>query len=87
MGERSPFKDLTNVTDNGPSKSTPPAPANKKAPSGKGGWYARLSDEKKAEYLNKLRESRRQKKAAAALAINVRDEPPSSLIGSAGPTP
>jgi hypothetical protein len=57
----------------------------KKIPSGKRGWYARLSDEKKAEYLNKLRVSRQQKKAAAALAVNV-DEPSSSLIGSVGPT-
>jgi hypothetical protein len=87
MEERSPFKDLTNVTVSGPSRSTPHAPANKKTPSGKGGWYARLSDEKKAEYLNNPRESRRQKKTAAALAINVGDETPSSLIGSAGTTP
>jgi hypothetical protein len=54
MEERSPFKDLTNVTVSGPSRSTPHAPANKKTPSGKGGWYARLSNEKKAEYLNNL---------------------------------
>jgi hypothetical protein len=52
----------------------------KKIQSGKRGWYVRLFDEKKAGYMNKLRVSRLQKKAAAALAVNV-DEPPSSLIG------
>jgi hypothetical protein len=43
VDERSPFKDITKISANGASGST-----------GKGGWYARLSDEKKAEYLNKL---------------------------------
>jgi hypothetical protein len=37
-----------------PSGSMPPTPDNKKMPSGKGGWYDQLSDEKKVEYLNKL---------------------------------
>jgi hypothetical protein len=47
MEERSPFKGVTNVAANVPSGSTTPENNNKRIPSGKGGWYARLSDEKK----------------------------------------
>jgi hypothetical protein len=75
---------MTNVAANVPSGSTTPENNNEKIPSGKGGWYARLSNEKKAECLKKLCVSCQQKKVAAALAVNV-DEPESSLIGSVGP--
>ena len=85
MEERSPFKDLTNIGANGPSGSTSISHDSKKAPTGKGGWYARMSDENKAEYLNKLRVSRQQKKAAAALTVNVNEPPSSSLLGSMDP--
>lgn len=48
---------------------TEPLPENSKGKIGQG-WYAKLSDEKKAAYLEKLRISRQQKKAAA-LCSNV----------------
>jgi hypothetical protein len=44
---------------------------------GKGGWHARMLDERKAEYLNKLSASRQQKKTATALIVNVSEPPPS----------
>jgi hypothetical protein len=90
MDERAPFKDITNIPAHGASGSTSTAHDSnkKKANTGKRGWYARMSDEKKAEYLNKLRISRQQKKAAAALTINANvNEPPSSLMESVCPTP
>jgi hypothetical protein len=47
-----------------------------------------MSDEKKADYLNKLRISQQQKKAAAAITIKTNvNEPPSPLMGSLCPTP
>jgi hypothetical protein len=92
MDERSPFKDITNIPAHAASGSTGTAHDgsnnNKSANAGKRGWYARMSDEKKAQYLNNLRISRQQKKAAAALTINANvNEPHSSLIGSVCPTP
>ena len=57
---RSPFKDLTNTSTSVPTNST----SNDKAPS-RQGWYARLSADKKAEYLEKQRMARQQKKAAS----------------------
>jgi hypothetical protein len=56
---RSPFKDLTNTSTSAPANVT----SNDKRPS-RQGWYARLSDEKKAEYLEKQRKARQQKNAA-----------------------
>jgi hypothetical protein len=51
-----------------------------KTNAGKREWYARLSDEKKVEYLNKLCISWQQKKVAAVLTDNANvNEPPSSM--------
>jgi hypothetical protein len=60
-GERSPFKDLTNT----PIESNANTQSDKKL-----SWYARLSDEKKAEYLQKRRVARQQTKAAKLSSFN-----------------
>jgi hypothetical protein len=54
--ERTPFRDLTNTDHGEISQQT-------KSKS----WYARLSDEKKEEYLRKQRIARQKKKAAKQL--------------------
>jgi hypothetical protein len=50
---RTPFKDLTNT----PTSSTANAKSNDK-PSAHQGWYARLSVDRKAEYLENQRMAR-----------------------------
>jgi hypothetical protein len=61
-GNRSPFKDLTNTQNN--ANTTSLQSDNKLS------WYARLSDEKKAEYLQKRRIARQQTKAAKLSSFN-----------------
>ena len=61
-GERAPLTDLTN---NGNHQSR----RGQKQQSGQG-WYARLSDEKKTEYLQRQRIARQQKKAATRSGVN-----------------
>jgi hypothetical protein len=63
-GERSPFKDLTNTSIESNANTTSVQPDKKLR------WYARLSDEKKAEYLQKRRVARQQTKAAKLSSFN-----------------
>ena len=59
---RSPFKDLTNTSTRANANASSTGNIGGKPPS-RNGWYARMSDEKKADYLEKLRAARQQKKA------------------------
>ena len=59
----SPFKDVTNTSTSTGETTTSTDNLRKKPPS-RQGWYARMSDEKKAEYLERQRVARQQKKAA-----------------------
>jgi hypothetical protein len=60
---RTPFKDLTNT----PTSSAVNASSNDKPPD-RQNWYARLSADKRAEYLEKQRMSKQQKKMAATIS-------------------
>jgi hypothetical protein len=60
---RTPFKDLTNT----PTSSAVNATSNDK-PSDRQSWYARLPADKKAEYLEKQRMPKQQKKMAATIS-------------------
>ena len=62
--ERSPFKDLTNKPIDGNANTTNVQSEKKLS------WYARLSDEEKAEHLKKLRTTRQQKKATLLKCSN-----------------
>ncbi|KAM0823374.1 hypothetical protein ACQ4PT_070906 [Festuca glaucescens] len=64
LGERSPFKDLTNTPIESNANTTS-VQSDKKL-----SWYARLSDEKKAEYLQRRRIDRQQTKAAKLNSLN-----------------
>ena len=60
---RSPFDALTNTSTRTDANATNGDNLGKKPPS-RNGWYARMTPEKRAEYLEKQRERRKQKKAA-----------------------
>jgi hypothetical protein len=60
---RTPFKDLTNT----PRSSAVNATSNDKPPA-RQSWYARLPADKKAEYLEKQRMAKQQKKMAATIS-------------------
>jgi hypothetical protein len=60
---RTPFKDLTNT----PTNSSVNATSNDKPPALQS-WYARLPADKKAEYLEKQRMAKQQKKMAASIS-------------------
>uniref|UniRef100_A0A453JS50 Uncharacterized protein n=1 Tax=Aegilops tauschii subsp. strangulata TaxID=200361 RepID=A0A453JS50_AEGTS len=62
--ERSPFKDLTNTPTNETANQ-----ASEKPKSGTN-WYARMSDEKRAEYNQKRHMAQADKKAASAIGID-----------------
>ena len=62
LGERSPFKDLTNTSMDGSATPKNNQQGQQKKASGQG-WYARLSQEEKAEYLEKRRTAYQQKKS------------------------
>jgi hypothetical protein len=63
-GEHSPFKDLLNTPIESNANTTSVQPDKKLS------WYARLSDEKKAEYLQRRRIDRQQTKAAKLNSLN-----------------
>ena len=67
-GDPSPFKDLTNIPTDGDAAITCNQQGQQKKTNGQG-WYARLTPEKKAEYLEKLRIVRQQKKAASMSTV------------------
>ena len=77
--EHSPLKDLTNTIERNANPTSCILPEKKQ------GWYARLSDEKKAEYLQKRRMARQQQKAAASL-INVNSQQVSKTPASSMPS-
>ena len=60
---RSPFKDITNTSTDIVANATINEPVGAKPPS-RPGRYARMSDERKNEYLQKQRMARQQKKEA-----------------------
>lgn len=68
-GNRSQFKDLTNksrtVNENHAGENLRDI-----KPQRGQGWYARMSNDKKAEYLQKGRQAREEKKAATLISIN-----------------
>ncbi|XP_044329296.1 uncharacterized protein [Triticum aestivum] len=85
-GERSPFTDPTNAPVNVHGNENPTCQnlREKKNSKGAQSWYARLSDEKRAEYHQKRHTLYKEKKAAAKKTANheqVSQAPASSLMG------
>ena len=72
---RSPFKELTNTSTNRAANGTSTDQTGNTAPS-RPGRYARMSAEKKTEYLEKQKMARQQKKAA--IVSNNSEKPQSS---------
>ncbi|XP_037474046.1 uncharacterized protein LOC119350209 [Triticum dicoccoides] len=77
--DRSQFTDLTNNSTSGKDNHAYET-VHAIKPQGSKGWYARMSDEKKAEYLLKWHQARAEKKAANANCQQVSQQHSSSCL-------